>query len=406
MGPQGRANPLYDLVVVGAGPAGSMTARAAAEEGLDVLLLDRELEIGVPDKCGEFLPSLEEMRRLAPDAERLEAIFDPPSGCIVNRTRYVRFVFPNGKEIIVPFNGVVVERKLYDKHLANEAARAGAEIAPMTRALDLLKDGRGVRARDIEGGRDIPARTVAGADGANSLIARRAGLPVSDDPLDYAVGYQYEMVDVEHDPEYVDMYFGRDIAPGTYAWIIPKGDDIANVGTGARAPYMERGRSIRDYLKNLIEKHPAASEKLRKAATTAIKAGCIPVGGPMVRTCVGDILVVGDAAGHTIPTVGGGVPPALICGEIAGRAIAEHVKEGKPLALYEGAWRGQLGATLGNALRLRRMSDVIFKSERTIDFITKRGWLTEEMLEKLILCRVDARMRIVERTLLQLMKKL
>jgi len=397
---------IYDLVVVGAGPAGSMAAKAAAEKGLEVLLIDRKLEVGVPGKCGEFLPSLREMKRLAPAAEDLGAIFDPPSRCIVNRTRYVKFIFPNGREIAVPFDGVVVERKLYDKHLANEAARAGAEVAPLTKAIDLLEDGRGVRARSVDTEFDIASKTVVGADGANSLIARRAGLPVSRDPLDYGVGYQYEMINVEHDPEYVEMYFGRDIAPGTYAWIIPKGDDIANVGTGVRSPYMEKGLNIRDYQRNFVHKHPIASEKLRKAVPTAIKAGCIPVGGPMERTCSGNVLVAGDAAGHTIPTVGGGVPPALICGRIAGRSVAEHVRGGRPLHLYDKLWRKQLGETLENALRLRKMSDIIFRSERSIDFITERGWLTEEMVQKLILCRMDTKMKLVEKTLLWLMKRL
>lgn len=397
---------MYELVVVGAGPAGSMTAEAAAESGLEVLLIDRELEIGIPDKCGEFLPSLSEMKRLAPNAEELETIFDPPRRCIVNRTRYVRFLFPNRRVFVIPFEGVVVERKLYDKHLANEAAEAGAEVAPLTRVIDLLRDGRGVKAKNIEGVLEIPSKTVVGADGAFSLVARRAGLPVSRDPLDYGVGYQFEMVNVEHDPEYVDMYFGRDIAPGTYAWIIPKGDGIANVGTGVRTPFMKKGVNIRDYHRNFVDKHPIASEKLKKARPTAIKAGCIPVGGPMEKTCRENVLVVGDAAGHTIPTVGGGVPPALICGRIAGRILGEHLRNGKSLNRYEEAWRRQLGATLENSLRLRKMSDIIFRSERMLNFIMKRGWLTEEMLQKLILCRMDAKMKLVEKTLLRLIKNL
>lgn len=396
----------YDLIVVGAGPAGSMAALAAAERGLEVLLIDKELEVGVPDKCGEFLPCLEEMRRLAPDAEDLEAIFDPPPRCIVNRTKFVRFIFPNGMEIEVNFEGVVVERKLYDKYLANEAARAGAKVTPKTRATYLREDEGGVRAKSLDGELNITSRTVVGADGVNSLIARRVGLPVSRDPLDYGIGYQYEMVNVEHDSEYVDMYFGQDFAPGTYAWIIPKGDDIANVGTGARSPFMRRGLSIRDYHRNFVEKHPVASEKLRRATPTAIKAGCIPVGGPMKRTGMGNVIVAGDAAGHTIPTVGGGIPPALICGRIAGRSVVEHLRKGRSLHAYEELWRRQLGETLENSLRLRRMSDVIFRSERSIDFIAQRGWLTEEMVEKMILCRMDTKMRLVERTLFQLLKRL
>ena len=68
--------------------------------------IDRELEIGVPDKCGEFVPSLKEMRRLTPHAIDLERYFDPPRNLIVNRTKYVRFVFPNEKEINIEFEGV------------------------------------------------------------------------------------------------------------------------------------------------------------------------------------------------------------------------------------------------------------------------------------------------------------
>ena len=148
---------LYDVIIVGAGPAGSMTAKTAAERGLSVLLLERELEVGVPDKCGEYIPSLEEMKRLAPSVLNAEELFDPPSSCIVNRSKYVKFVFPNNHEIAVPFRGLTVERKLYDKHLTNEAARAGAEVATLTKAIDLLKDGRGVRVKDIDGVRDIEA---------------------------------------------------------------------------------------------------------------------------------------------------------------------------------------------------------------------------------------------------------
>jgi len=387
------------VVVVGAGPAGSMTARTAAERGLDVLLLERELEVGIPVKCGEYLPSLEEMRRLTPDAVDLEGLFDPPSRCIVNRTKYVKFVFPNDHEVAVPFRGVVVERKLFDKHLANEAARAGAEVAILTKVVDLLEDMGGVRVRDVDGVRDIRARVIVAADGAYSLVARRAGLPVSRDPLDYGVGFQYEMVNVDHDPEYVDMFLGEDIAPGTYAWIIPKGDDVANVGTGVRVPYMKAGMGIRDYQRNFVERNRLSSVKLRRAVPTAVKAGCIPVGGAMERTCTGNVLAVGDAAGHTIPTVGGGIPPAMICGRIAGEAIAEHLSEGKPLSSFDEAWRSQIGRVLENSLRMRRMSDVAFKNERVIDMVTRRGWLTEEMVMKFVLCDMDAKMRLMEKTL-------
>jgi digeranylgeranylglycerophospholipid reductase len=199
-------NQSYDVIIVGAGPAGSSTAKTAAERGLKVLLVERELEVGIPDKCGEFLPSLKEMKKLAPKVPNLKEFFNPPKECIVNYTNFVNFIFPNNYEIKVQFDGVVVERKLFDKFLANEAVRAGAFILPFTRALKLLRNGKGIRVRNNEGTFDLHAKVVVGADGAYSLIAREAGLPVSRDPLDYGIGYQYEMCGVEHDPKNIDMY--------------------------------------------------------------------------------------------------------------------------------------------------------------------------------------------------------
>ena len=388
----------YDAIVVGAGPAGSMTALTLARLGVSVLLLDRKTEIGVPDKCGEFVPHLSEMRRLSPKVNDLDGLFNPPSHCVVNHTRFVKFVFPH-REIEIPFQGLVLERKIFDKHLANEAARAGAQVAAFTKVTGLLDGGEGVRARTIDGVKEIKSRIVVAADGAYSMLARSAGLPVSRNPLDYGIGYHYEMVGVDHDPDYVDMYVGEEISPGTYAWIIPKGEDVANVGTGVRVPFMRKGLTIRDYQRNFTERHAVASRKLARAQVTAVKAGCIPVGGPMERTSTSNLVAVGDAAGHAIPTVGGGIPPALICGRLAGRAIAGTLLRGEPLEAYDQMWRRELGETLQNALRIRRISDVAFKNTRLLDFVTKQGWLTEEMITKFVFCEVDAKMRLMESTL-------
>lgn len=392
-------NSSYDAVIVGAGPAGSMTAKSIAEKGAKVLLIEKELEIGVPDKCGEFIPSLEEMKLLAPDVSFLSEIFDPPKYCVINQTKFVSFIFPSNRQISVPFKGIVVERKLFDKHLANEAARAGAEILPHTKAVDLLKEGKVLRVKNVEGVFDIEAKVIVAADGAYSTIARKAGLPVSTDVLDYGIGYQYEMVNVDNDPEYVEMYFGSNIAPGTYAWIIPKGQDIANVGTGVRTPFMKKGTNIREYQANFIEKHPISSKKLTKAQATAIKIGVIPVGGPMEKTSTENTIAVGDAGGHTIPTVGGGIPPALICGSIAGEAVANHIISGEPVTNFDQMWKKQIGNTLNNSLRLRKMSDVIFQNENMIEMIMKKGWISEETIMKFVLCQIDAKMLLIEKTL-------
>jgi digeranylgeranylglycerophospholipid reductase len=207
------------------------------------------------------------------------------------------------------------------------------------------------------------------------------------------------MVNVDHDPEYVDMYLGEDIAPGTYAWIIPKGKDVANVGTGVRAPFMEKGMTIRDYQRNLVKNHPIASKKLINAVPTAVKAGNIPVGGPIEKTTTDNVIVVGDAGGHTIPTVGGGIPSGMIIGKIAGHVAAAHIMDGTPLSDFEDGWKAQMGDVLYTSLRLRKMSDVVFRSKKMIDIVTKLDWLTKDTISKFVYCKMDAKMKIIERAL-------
>ncbi len=388
----------YDVVVVGAGPGGLMTALTAARGGLEVLLIERKVEIGVPCKCGEFVPALEEMRRLSPDAEDLEGIFDPPAGFIVNRTRRIRFVFGDMKEITIPFEGVVIERKEFEKHFAREAAEAGAEIAPGTVVRNVKPQGMTVSGRDPDGPFEVKTKTVVGADGTSSLVATRFGLAPKADPMDYAVGYHYEMANVDHDPESVDMFYGEDIAPGTYAWVIPKGRGVANVGTGVRTPYMKAGLTVRDYQKQFLAS-PQVAEKVRKATVLAVKAGYIPVGGPLKWTYANGALLVGDSAGQTIPTVGGGIPTALICGRIAGEVLLEHFRNEAPLADYQTRWDRQLGTPLRNSLRLRKMGDVVFKSQRLLMAAIRTGMLNEDLIRKLVLCQIDTRISLIEKTL-------
>ncbi len=123
------------------------------------------------------------------------------------------------------------------------------------------------------------------------------------------------------------------------------------------------------------------------------------MGGPIKEMVARNLLAVGDAGGHTIPTVGGGIPTGLVCGSIAGHVVASHVLDGGSLSEFDGAWRAQVGGTIENSLRIRRMSDVAFKNAKMMDWVTKRGLLTKEMMEKFILCEMDLKMKLVEKSL-------
>ena len=89
----------------------------------------------------------------------------------------------------------------------------------------------------------------------------------------------------------------------------------------------------------------------------------------------------------------------MVIGSIAGQVVASHVLEGESLSEFDGAWRAEMGETLENSLRIRRMSDVAFKNAKMMDWVTKRGLLTEEMMEKFIFCDMDLKMKLVEKSL-------
>ncbi len=379
---------MYDIVVVGAGPAGSMAAKSAAEKGASVLLVERNAEIGVPLKCGEYMPSLKEMRVLIPNARNLERIYKFPARAIVNHINFVRLISPKGREAEVKFEAMALERKISDKHLAREAARAGAELMVHAEVERLLPGGKGVVV-NAEGKRlNIEAKAVIGADGAESIIARQLGLYGRRDPMDIGICFEYEMVGVDSDSDVTEMYFGKNYAPGAFAWIIPKGDGVANVGAGVRTPYMQKGITAQDCLKNLIRHHPAASKKLRRAMPTAAVAGIVPVGGPPPKTFAGNAVVAGDAAGQVIAAVGAGVPVAMICGNIAGTVATAYVKGRGCLAEYEARWRAEVGDVLVSALKIRKITDIIGKSDRVMEYAIGH-WLKENLLGKLIRCKFD-----------------
>ena len=379
---------MYDVAVVGAGPAGSMAAKSAAENGATVLLIERKVDIGVPLKCGEYLPTLKEMQVLTPNVENIESIFKVPDKFIVNRTNFVKLISPRGKETEVAFEAVVIERKFFEKYLAQEAARAGADIMIRTEVQRLLPGGKGLAVIADGKKSHVKAKTIIGADGAESIIARQLGLQTTINAMDLGICFQYEMARVESDPSVVEMYFGKDYAPGAYAWIIPKGGGVANVGVGVRTPYMQKGVTAQECLRRLIKHHPVASKKLRNAIPTAMVTGMVPIGGPLPKTFTENAVVVGDAAGQTIATVGAGVPTAMICGNLAGAIAANYVRGGCRMAEYEIRWKKAVGDVLSRGLKIRKINDIIGKSDRIMEYAIG-NWLKGEILEKFLRCKFD-----------------
>jgi len=348
-----------DIAVVGAGPAGSTAAEAAAKKGFDVVLIERKREIGSPVQCGGFLPEIQELRALLPRAKIPDALAEIPERQILHRTSLQRIYAPSGKAKEFPVRGRVIDRRGFDRDLAWRAARAGARILVETRA-DLNGPALRLSGRSLG---TIEAKVVIGADGPSSATARGTKMAHRQE---VGVCLEYEMADVEIDPAAAEMYVGTRCAPGGYAWIIPLGEDVANVGVGAISAYLQ-GTRLRDVLDSFITEHPIAKEKLQRGEVTAVMRGLVPAGGMPPAIQKENVLLAGDAAGQVMATSGGGIPLAMVGGQAAGEVAARHIEGEADLQEYPSRIATEMGKELENSVRIRQIVDKIMKSDRLMD---------------------------------------
>ncbi|QHN08718.1 NAD(P)/FAD-dependent oxidoreductase [Methanothermobacter sp. THM-2] len=339
-----------DVLVIGAGPAGSTAAKHAAMGGAGVLLIDKKSEIGAPKRCAEGV-----------SVGGLESLgIEPNPRWITKKLDGVRLVSPNGTDVWLtsdkvelPEAGYILERKVFDKHMAMDAARAGSRIMVKTLATGMEKTGDGylVSAECMGREFEIKARIVIAADGPESRVARWAGLNTATKPKDMESAAQFEMVGVEmEDNNCIEFYFGS-VAPGGYAWIFPKGDDIANVGLGVLST--ETDKSAYEHLLEFVESCPAT----RNAQPVELNIGGDPVGGMPKELVADSLMVVGDAAGQVNPLTGGGIISGMTGGMLAGRVAAAAVSEGdvskKRLSEYERLCREEIGKEIDRYLKVK-----------------------------------------------------
>ena len=365
-----------DVLVIGAGPAGSMTAKWAARSGARVLMIEKRQEIGSPVRCGEgmskdWLPDVGirpgHWINLEVEGAR---IFSPSEKIFEINEKHA------GNEV-----GYVVERDAFDKQLAIDAANAGVEIKLKTAATGILKEnGRIVGAKVKEFGTSFEVRapiTVA-ADGFESQVGRWAGVPTNIATRDMDTCLQYRMTNVDCDVRYCDFFLGR-VAPGGYVWIFPKGEGLANVGIGVQVSQVKSPADARTYLDRWIDHHPGYA----KGKKIDMVGGGVSIAPPLKQTVTDGFMLVGDAARMIDPLTGGGIANGCIAGKICGTVAAEAVAQGDVskefLQKYEKGWRARLEEKLyRNWLAKEKL---VTLSDETFDKIVDA--LSDVRLEKL-----------------------
>lgn len=335
----------YDVVVIGAGPAGSMAARYAAENGAErVLLLERDREIGVPVRCGEAISESSLKKFVGINSQWIASIINE-----------VRFVSPGGHivDAYTPARGFILHRRLFDHYLALQAASSGVEV--ITKAdvkfVDEYKDGyRGVFI-DILGERyTIKGKVVIAADGVESRIARQVGIDTTVKLKDMESCVQMLVGNINIKINRIEFYLSTDLAPGGYLWVFPKDENSANVGLGISGDFSNSKHAIR-YLQEFVKtRYPEAS-----ILTTV--AGGVPCTKPYEKIVDDGFMIVGDAARQVNPMTGGGIALALaagkMAGEVAGLAIKKKNTTADFLMKYQREWMKTYGAEQKRYYRLK-----------------------------------------------------
>jgi len=360
----------HDVIVIGGGPAGSTFSRYCAGAGMDVLIVDKRKEIGVPVRCGEGLGAREVV------SQGLEL----PKKCISAEIVGAKVVAPNGKEIVwkdKQTTGWVLERKFFDKWLCELAVDKGAKVHTYTRATELIReDGKIAGVKLSHGGRDsyeVRAPLVVSAEGMESFMARAAGFKTVHSLYDVDTCYQYEMKPYDHQ-NLIELYFGNALAPRGYVWIFPKSDRKANVGIGIGGNLMNAkknggipGADPKVLLDKFISTHP----QLKDSSTLIDFGGVISVGAPLDEFVKDNFMVIGTAAKQVDPIHGGGIALAMETSVMAADTVIEAFRKKDfsraGLMPYEKKWKDTLGKKMAKRLLLRKVMEKF--SDDDLDYI-------------------------------------
>ena len=322
----------YDIIVVGAGPAGSTAARFAASKGVSVIILEKDRDVGYPVRCGEAITK-----------KGLEEFIEPSVRFISSHINKFSMISPDDTEVILPLEetGFVLERRIFDYELSKLAVKEGAEILTRAYVNGLIFENdkvAGVKYEYRGEQKELRSKIVIAADGVESRVGRWAGIKTHTDFRDMESCVQITAAEIPVDPNTCYFYFGEEYAPKGYFWIFPKANGAANIGLGVSG-LIGKKHSAQTFLNHFMEK------KYPNSTTLTQIAGGVPSTLTLKNIFAPGILLAGDAAHQVNPLSGGGIHTGMIGGSIAGEVAADAILANKPdhIFNYDKLWYERVG---------------------------------------------------------------
>jgi digeranylgeranylglycerophospholipid reductase len=348
----------HDVIIVGAGPIGSYTARLLAEKGLNVGLFEKNHSIGKDVNCSGIV-SVECFRR-----------FDLPSLSVIRDIDSIKAFSPSGNCIQYRSESPiahVVDRSVFDSELNMQAAAQGVTTYLGARVKHIDNSGGvfsiGVKTQDEE--REYISRMGIIATGFE--MDSICGIPKRPGVFLYGVQTEAAIEDIND----VEVYFGEKVAPGSFSWIIPAIGGTARIGLMAKSDAPEL---LRRFLSS-----PSVLPRVKDLSEN-VKCSPIPIKS-ISKSYAERLIIVGEAAGQVKATTGGGIYFGLLCSELAVQTVVKAFSSGDFsegfLRMYETEWKTLLAPELKAGLLLRsifsRFSDR--QIDLLIDLAKKDGFL-------------------------------
>ena len=336
----------FDIVVVGAGPAGSSAAHEAARNGSSVALLEKESVVA------------ETVRTSGVTWIKDAQSFGIPEDCY-NPIKNYSFCSPSNTVTIsddVEKAAVLDVRKTY-RHLAKQAQESGAKLFVDTNVTDVITDEQkkpiGVIAKSADKEIKFNAKVVIDCSGFQSVVGKMLGLVTQWER--FGAGAEYEVRAENVDDKTWWLMVGQKYSPAGYAWIFPVGGDIVRIGVGIGKP--ESNVDPTERLNELMENKEGPIKDLGAITKIEFHYGLIPNDGLSRKTVYDNLILVGDSAGQANPLVLEGIRYAIRFGRVAGKVASDAVKNDdtseNALKPYETDWKKAIESKINSASKVQ-----------------------------------------------------